>query len=286
LRRNGIGGVAPPHVFAHAPEARAVPIGEALPKISFCTTCMGRRHHLEQVYLRSVRHAETYGNVEFVLLDYGSRDDLSAWVTAELAEWLERGVVRYFRTDEPTTFHMAHAKNAAHRLATGDVLVNLDADNWFEPGFAEELASIFAPDARVIAGFGRYQRGCMGRIAIRRADFLSLGGYDEELRGWGYEDADLARRAVSLGVATRRLDQRHALALQHSDEERTRFTPDKDKKRQHRENAARSRANIAAGHLVANRGRDWGAITIARSSHEACEEARTVRMMEHCPRAP
>jgi Glycosyl transferase family 2 len=243
---------------------------------------MGRRHHLEQVYERSVKHALSYENVEFVLLDYGSRDGLLAWAEAELGAWLEQGIVRYFKTDDPVVFHMAHAKNAAHRLASGDILVNLDADNWFEPGFAEETASLFTRDARVIAGFGRYQRGCMGRIAIRRADFLALGGYDEELKGWGYEDADLARRAVSSGIETRRLNQRHALALQHSDEERMQFTPDKDKRRQHRANQTRSQANLAAGRLVANAGREWGAVRIVRASLEGRAETPPVQTTPHC----
>jgi glycosyltransferase involved in cell wall biosynthesis len=223
---------------------------------------MGRRHHLASFYRKNIESALTYPHVEFVLLDYGSTDGLRDWVETELREWLDRGIVRYFRTVTPRVFHMAHAKNVAHRLANGDVLLNLDADNWFEGGFAEEVGELFASGERTIGIFGAFRSGCMGRIALRREEFFSLGGYDEDLRGWGFEDADLVRRALRFGLAAKFFDLRHALALQHSDMERMRFAPSKNKGRQRRENQRRSTANLMAERLVANAGREWGRIQL------------------------
>jgi hypothetical protein len=231
-------------------------------RLSFCTTCMGRRHHLAQGYAQTIERALSYEHVEFVLLDYGSRDDLGAWVQRELGHWVNRGLLRYFRTDEPSVFHMAHAKNAAHRLARGEILVNLDADNSFEAGFAEEVLGLFEGEGRVIARFSPFRRGCMGRVALRRADFFALGGYDESLRGWGYEDADLLRRALKLGLHEKHFNPRHALALQHSDEERLRFTPGGNKRQQHRRNQVTSNANLSAGRFVANAGQSWGVVRL------------------------
>jgi len=45
-------------------------------------------------------------------------------------------------------------------------------------------------------------RGC--NFALWRADLLALGGFDESYVGWGHEDADLAVRAISLGLEVRR----------------------------------------------------------------------------------
>jgi glycosyltransferase involved in cell wall biosynthesis len=218
---------------------------------------MGRRHQLEQVYRRNIERASSYGNVEFVLLDYASKDGLADWVHAELGAWLERGIVRFVRTDQPVAFDMAHAKNVAHLQATGDILVNLDADNWFESGFAEELATLFA-GGPAVAGLRAYRQGCMGRIAVRRSDFIALGGYDEDLRGWGYEDVDFLVRAMKFGLKRKRLHHRHAGALQHDDAVRFEFIPIKDKLRLHRMNKARSQVKLAKGQLIANAGRAWG----------------------------
>jgi glycosyltransferase involved in cell wall biosynthesis len=240
--------------------------GANRPTISFCTTCMGRRHHLERLYRRNVELALTYERVEFVLLDYGSTDGLRDWVERDLRRFVEQRIVHYHRTAAPRLFHMAHAKNVAHRLASGDVVVNLDADNWFARGFTEEIGAAFANGERIIALFRAYRAGCTGRIALRRADFLALGGYDEDLSGWGFEDADLVRRARRFGLERRYLDPRHAHALQHSDEERMRFAPNKDKHRQRRENEWRSAKNLAALRFVANRGREWGTCELERSA--------------------
>lgn len=223
---------------------------------------MGRQHHLAQVYRNNINAALSFGNIEFVLLDYHSPDDLGAWVHAEFADWLATGLLRYCRTTEPVTFHMAHAKNVAHRLASGDVLINLDADNAFEAGFAEEVASLFADDARAIVKFHGYHAGCSGRIALRRDDFYRLGGYDEELVGWGYEDQDMIARAKRVGLAIRHFSKEHALAIQHHDSERLRFYADKRKGNSNAQNRATSHRKVEEGRVVANEGRPWGLVRL------------------------
>ncbi|HEX6765954.1 MAG TPA: hypothetical protein VF103_10765, partial [Polyangiaceae bacterium] len=60
---------------------------------------MGRRHHLEKVYVQNLERASSTDGVEFVLLDYGSRDGLADWVERELGDWRARGILRYFKTD-------------------------------------------------------------------------------------------------------------------------------------------------------------------------------------------
>ena len=45
-------------------------------------------------------------------------------------------------------------------------------------------------------------RGC--NFALWRSDLLAMGGFDESYVGWGYEDSDLAIRAIALGLHVRR----------------------------------------------------------------------------------
>ena len=99
-------------------------------KISYCTTCMGRLNHLQKTYLKNIQNNIDYGNIEFVLINYNSNDGLDEWAQKNLSKLIENGTVKYFLTKDPAHFHMAKAKNLAHRLATGQILVNLDADNY------------------------------------------------------------------------------------------------------------------------------------------------------------
>src|SRR5690349_14002109 len=94
-------------------------------KRSLCTTCMGRAHHLRQTLPRNLADCVDWsrpGAVEFVVLDYGSRDGLARWITTDpdLRPYLDAGILRFARSEGHKHFRHSHAKNMAHRLATGD----------------------------------------------------------------------------------------------------------------------------------------------------------------------
>ena len=209
-------------------------------KISFCTTCMGRAHHLKQTLPRNLADTVDWSRpdaVEFVVLDYSSPDDLARWMHTDpvLTPYRDAGILRFARCPGQTHFRHSHAKNMAHALATGDVLVNVDADNFVGPGFADHLREIFTRhpnavvtpnrlDARLNVGA---HRGCMGRLALSRRTFRRLGGYDESerFRGWSGEDTDLLIRAIKLFRRTVFLnDPTFLQVLPHSDVERIRHT--------------------------------------------------------------
>jgi hypothetical protein len=192
--------------------------------ISYCTTCMGRRAHLETTLPANLavlaRHSD---RVELVLLDYGSRDGLGAWVRERFVAELESGVLRYARTDEPTAFHPAHAKNVAFRLARGDVVFNLDADNFVGDDTCTRLDALFAAAPRRFA-VSSAQPDVGGRLAFCREDFAALGGWDERYQGWSIADFDLCERARE-GLGLAQVDFVSGSALLHDDAERVRHMP-------------------------------------------------------------
>ena len=98
-------------------------------KISFCTVCMNRLYHLKQTLPRSIKDNMDYPNVEFVLLDYNSEDGLENWVNTEMSDYIDSGVLVYYKTEEPEHFHRSHSRNVMFKLASGDILINLDADH-------------------------------------------------------------------------------------------------------------------------------------------------------------
>ena len=80
--------------------------------------------------------------MEFVLLDYNSTDGLEEWVK-ELQYYIDTGILVYYRTEEPLNYHRTHSRNMAFRLSTGDIVCNLDADNFLGEGFASYILDIF-----------------------------------------------------------------------------------------------------------------------------------------------
>jgi hypothetical protein len=171
--------------------------------VGFCTSCMNRRWQLEHtlpVNLELLR-----GTPHFVaVVDYHSVDDLGPFLRAQV-EHRRAGRLLTFRTEEPTSFHMSRAKNAAHRLALRrrpHLLFNLDADNFLHRDTLTAIADLFLRrrDVYLHNWSGQWGDGTMGRIAMRAEDWLGLGGYDETFLPMSWQDADLMTRCRAVGL--------------------------------------------------------------------------------------
>ena len=198
-------------------------------KISFCTVCMNRLHHLRETLPINLANNRSYPYLEFVLLDYNSSDGLARWVASHLQEHLESGRLIYYRTNEPQYFHRSHSRNMVFKLASGDIVCNIDADNFTGENFAHYVNEQFAfnPNAFVAADTSNrhyFIRDVCGRICFWKKDFERTGGFDERMEGYGDEDIDLINRLKLLGrQETVILDHKFLKAIQHSDLERVRY---------------------------------------------------------------
>lgn len=199
-------------------------------KISLVTTCMGRVHHLKETLPQNMagNRPRNGTDVEFVVLDYNSPDGLEEWIKTDpqMVDAMQSGFLRYGKNDDVTRFHMSHAKNQAVRLATGDVVCNVDADNFTGSHFAQYLDHIFTDHPDTVLNPSRRLKhavggGIWGRVAMTHSNFSILGGYDEKFSGWGGEEVDLVRRAKGLGLTNYFLnDEYRAGVIRHSNEER------------------------------------------------------------------
>jgi hypothetical protein len=59
-------------------------------------------------------------------------------------------------------------------------------------------------------------RQAPGLLLVRRADFLSINGYNSRLHGWGWEDQDMIAR-LTLGAGLERISDGSAVHLSHDD---------------------------------------------------------------------
>ena len=202
--------------------------------ISFCITCKGRTQHLRETLPKNL--ADNPGsNCKFILLDYGSPDDLISYCLTHHFEAVESGKLVIYRLPDAPQFKMAHAKNVAHRCGIregGDILVNLDADNFTGPGFADYLEEKFKEPGifmwtrvRPLDGSDKLPKGSSGRIACSTHAFLNAGGYDEKYDTWSPDDKDFNARLRRLGYIAREIEREFIDVVLHNDKMRFRDYP-------------------------------------------------------------
>jgi hypothetical protein len=98
-------------------------------KISICTTCMNRTYDLRQILEKNINDNSDYCNVEFVILNYGSKDDLDDFIWKDMKQYITGGVLKYVKVDADH-FEMGHSRNIAFKSASGQIVNNVDADNF------------------------------------------------------------------------------------------------------------------------------------------------------------
>ena len=171
-------------------------------KISFCITCMNRLFHLKNTLEKNIIDNKNYKNLEFIVINYNSKDHLDRWMREHMSDYIQSGILKYYRTDEPESFHASKAKNLSHLLAEGEIVCNLDGDNFTGKDFAFYINFMFNQHGENI--FLHFTKkpfwGTEGRMALTKENFLRLGGYDEDLLPIGHEDHDLMNRAKAFGL--------------------------------------------------------------------------------------
>lgn len=196
-----------------------------LPRIAFVTTCRGRLAHLRETLIKNVRDNLDYPNCIFVVVSYGDTSELDDYIR-QLNPLILSGNLAYYQFPEAERFEMAKAKNVAHRcglLEGADILVNLDADNFTTPGFAQYIAEQFdrPKEERIFLWSrmiqGQFRRGISGRIAMTANAFLEIGGYDEKYCDWGPDDKNANLRLQRLGYTPVEIEARFLDALSHND---------------------------------------------------------------------
>jgi predicted glycosyltransferase involved in capsule biosynthesis len=112
---------------------------------------------------------------------------------------------------------MAHAKNIAHKLASGGIVCNLDADNIISESYIQNIISLYnSCKKKVIFG----SADANNRVVIMKKYFEAIGGYNEELIGGSWFYKDLCKRACKLLKLEKIKLRQFNECIQHSDEER------------------------------------------------------------------
>jgi glycosyltransferase involved in cell wall biosynthesis len=189
-------------------------------KISFCTTCKGRLWQLQQTLPQNIRKLDK--DSEIVILDYQSPDGLKDWLFGTFPAEIEAGKLKYFRLEDNYNYSSSYAKNVAHKLATGEILFNLDADNYIYTGLLAELRNLRDDMLFLPRLFGN-DEGSYGRLGYTKATFERVGGYDETIVGMKGDDGDFRTRCFPLKIRPVHALQKH-VAIQNTPEQKELYT--------------------------------------------------------------
>lgn len=169
-------------------------------KISFCITCMNRLHHLKKTLEKNILENNLFNDVEFLVLDYNSTDGLDEWMKTKMEKYIMSDILVYYKTTDPKVYNRSHSRNMAFRLSRGELICNLDADNFLGKDFAKKMVEDLSNDFNSFYTSDCRINDVFGRIVVSRKNFFDTKGYNEHLIGYGFEDVDLFNRLIKCGV--------------------------------------------------------------------------------------
>jgi len=217
--------------------------------ISFCVPVMNRLADLRRTLPRMLAAAEASPPVEVSILDYNSSDGLEAYV-CQYGQ-----AVTYTRYTGRWYYHNAHAWNLAARCSEGDYLCFMGADAILHDRYVAVLRELIESGAEWIRG-----RHYKGIVCVSRDVFYAAGGYDEQFEFYGSEDKELEARLRRRGARFALLPDDLVYTLKTDDIDKVaNYRLPLSKREMMEKNAAIRQKNDAAGLLVANEYRKWGA---------------------------
>jgi hypothetical protein len=182
------------------------------PLISIIIPCFNDWQYVEQAVSSALN--QTYLNKEIIVVDDGSEARTKAVLNS-----LESKITKLITQKNQG---QSIARNVGIKVATGDYILVLDSDDFFEPSFCEKAmpiflqndevkivtcqatrwyedgdSNIFTPVGGTIYNF-MYANDALGTSMFKRKDWQVVGGYDEKMRT-GFEDWEFFIRLLKDG---------------------------------------------------------------------------------------
>lgn len=141
--------------------------------------CKGRLQHLK----RSLPLVARLNDLQVIVVDDDCPEHTGEWVAQNYP------TVQVVRPANPRPFCLARARNLGAAAVTAPWIIFMDADVLVRPSFANWLTQPRDP------GFfycnSRDKPELYGSFLCSTRSFKAVGGYDENFRSWGGEDADI-----------------------------------------------------------------------------------------------
>eukprot|EP00178_Gracilaria_changii_P019212 TRINITY_DN55818_c0_g1_i1.p1 TRINITY_DN55818_c0_g1~~TRINITY_DN55818_c0_g1_i1.p1 ORF type:complete len:765 (+),score=95.90 TRINITY_DN55818_c0_g1_i1:345-2639(+) len=196
--------------------------------VSLVAVCMGRHETLEKTVPAWLAVKDVN---EVVLVDWSSDPPLEP-----IIRQIEGGNrIKIIRVDGEDSWVLSRAYNLAINSTSYSNVIRTDCDYEIGPDFVAAHAQLVhqsgEPEADVSATGGsdlkHYYAGnynlarnenevhLNGAVFIRRKDFLDVGGYDERIQTYGWDDEDLYNRLGEAGLRKRNISYDHVSHIKH-----------------------------------------------------------------------
>ena len=173
--------------------------------LSVVTVCMNRHSHL---LVSAAAVARWPHHQEHLILDWSSDQPLKR------EDLPQDPRIRVVRVDGERQWHLCRAYNLAIQLAVGERLLKLDADCW--PEAMPSPDSLAVPSEGPLAAFCSGPDGRAGQWLLDRCLVDQVGGFNEVLVGYGFDDKDFRARIEAQGVVVQLLPARALGVISHS----------------------------------------------------------------------
>ena len=182
-------------------------------KVSIIIPCYNDAKFIEQ----SVQSAlnQTYLNTEIIVVDDGSNAETKA-----ILKKLEPQITKLITQENQG---QSVARNNGIKFSTGEYILNLDSDDFFEPSFCQKavdefekdqeikiitchanrfdstgIVDVFVPNGGKLSNF-LFSNVALGSSMFRKEDWNETGGYEENLPILGFEDWEFYIQILKLG---------------------------------------------------------------------------------------
>lgn len=122
--------------------------------------------------------------------------------------------IKIIRVEGEKYFNLGKAYNKGFKAAKFSKIMKMDVDYFINPYF-DLLGEVPAPESTFYTGNWRlhqhdgdmgFLRYTNGWLYVDKSDFFAVGGYREDLQGYGFDDSDLYQRLSKKGLAHKTLN--------------------------------------------------------------------------------
>ena len=165
-------------------------------RISYCTTCHQRVWQLAQTLSHNVKYL-VKNDIEMVIVAYNDNSVLP-FIQNNYADYLGDGRIRVIEHDsdkffaDGSRFSCGYVKDIAHRAGLGDVLFNLDADNFIDDELHQALLTLPVNTLLITKQSEWLPDGRSGRIGCHKSDYGKIV-YKDKGRN---DDGDFIHQAI------------------------------------------------------------------------------------------